>query len=90
MLLKPEEHHLEHLLRARGSSLCVVLSPGEETVHLQSILTPPNNEVITKAVEYLSFHLCLIRAASASNVLWNGSKALLLNSPSLLLNLWVN
>ena len=60
-----------------GARMCLVLSSGGDRVHLQSILTPPNKGVINKAEGYRAFHLCLIRAASASYVFWNSSKALL-------------
>lgn len=36
----------------------------------------PNKEVINKAEESQTFHLCLTGAASASDVFWNSSKAL--------------
>lgn len=60
---------------AQGKGLPqVCCSPSaEEKVHLQSILTPPNNKVINKAVKYLPVHLCLIRAYSASTLEWQQS-----------------
>lgn len=75
----------------RGASsrapVCCVPS-AEQRVHLQSILIPPNNKVINRAVKYLLFHLCLIRAYSASTLEWQQSFSI--KQSKLLLNLWVN
>lgn len=69
--------HCRASLGAWGSHTCLVFPSGEERVHLESILTPPNKEVINEVGESQPFHLCLMAAASASNVFWNSSKVFL-------------